>query len=187
MQFGKKSWTHFYIIIFWVTNQLTSWSRVHLKRLTTVLLVKKFPVLYGSQRVITMFTSFYAIWSLLPQWDGPSKFSKLPVIQQWGVPVTWICSLHGKNYRNPVDRSQISDTYCHALVTRHRFGLINGFVEILQLVITRNYNTVTNLHTLQFTVAHANSSQFSSLVTARLWLSFHVQRLLSSLAGDSHS
>jgi hypothetical protein len=62
-----------------------------------------------SWRVINMFTSVYAIQSLSQQGDRPSTFSKLSIIQQWCVPVTWICLLHKKNYRNPNDVSQISD------------------------------------------------------------------------------
>jgi hypothetical protein len=44
------------------------------------------------------------------------------------------------------------------LVTRH--GVLNsvGFIELLELVTTKNYSTVTNSHTLQFTIARIKPS-----------------------------
>ena len=40
-----------------LTYLLTPWSRVHLEKLTSSQLVKKFPTLYGTRRFITAFTS----------------------------------------------------------------------------------------------------------------------------------
>jgi hypothetical protein len=39
------------------------------------------------------------------------------------------------------------------------FGLVNRFIDHLQGVTTNNYNTISDLHTLQIT--HAKSSQFA--------------------------
>jgi hypothetical protein len=39
------------------------------------------------------------------------------------------------------------------------FGLIIGFIERLYLVTTNNYNTFTDLHTVQITTANTKSSQ----------------------------
>jgi hypothetical protein len=41
-----------------LTEKLTTWSRVLLGKLITAQLVKKFPIFYGTQRFITMFTRF---------------------------------------------------------------------------------------------------------------------------------
>jgi hypothetical protein len=50
-----------------------------------------------------------------------------------------------------------------------RFGLVTGFIEHLQKVITNNYDSLTELHTLKITVttAHIKSSQSSLAV---VWL-----------------
>jgi uncharacterized PurR-regulated membrane protein YhhQ (DUF165 family) len=40
------------------------------------------------------------------------------------------------------------------------FGLVIGFIEHLQIVTTSNYSATANSHTLKFTTAHTNSSQF---------------------------
>jgi len=40
----------------YLTNQLTTWSRALLQKLTVIHLVKKFPVFYGNRSVITVFT-----------------------------------------------------------------------------------------------------------------------------------
>jgi hypothetical protein len=39
------------------------------------------------------------------------------------------------------------------------FGLVIGFIEHLQIVITSNYSAIANSHILQFTIAHTESSQ----------------------------
>jgi hypothetical protein len=39
-------------------------------------------------------------------------------------------------------------------------GLVNGFIEHLQILTTCNYKAIANSHTLQFTTAHIKSSQF---------------------------
>jgi hypothetical protein len=39
------------------------------------------------------------------------------------------------------------------------FGLVIGFIELLQIVTTSKYSAVINSHTLQFTIAHTKSSQ----------------------------
>jgi hypothetical protein len=45
------------------------------------------------------------------------------------------------------------------------FGLVIGFTELLQIVTANNYSIFANLHTLQFTTAHAvSSSVFSASV-----------------------
>jgi hypothetical protein len=51
-------------------------------------------------------------------------------------------------------------------VTIDRFGLVIGFTKHLQITTTSNYSAIANSHTLQFTIAHAKSSQsaVSSLV-----------------------
>jgi hypothetical protein len=49
------------------------------------------------------------------------------------------------------------------------FGLVNGFIDYLYtpLGTTSNYNAITNLHTLQFTVTHAlGFSVFTSHILA---------------------
>jgi hypothetical protein len=50
-------------------------------------------------------------------------------------------------------------------------GLVIGFIEILQLLTTKNYNVLTNSSILQITTAHAKSSQsaVSSPVVAWQW------------------
>jgi hypothetical protein len=57
---------------------------------------------------------------------------------------------------------------CHMLVTVQRFGLVIGFIKQFQFVTTSNSNSLTNLHNLQITTAHINSSVFITccLVTA---------------------
>jgi hypothetical protein len=47
------------------------------------------------------------------------------------------------------------------------FGLVIGLTELLQLVTTSNYNAISNLTTLQITIAH---SLLSSLVITYLLL-----------------
>jgi hypothetical protein len=39
------------------------------------------------------------------------------------------------------------------------FGLVIGFIELLQIVSTGNYSAIANPHTLQFTTARTKSSQ----------------------------
>jgi hypothetical protein len=39
------------------------------------------------------------------------------------------------------------------------FGLVNGFIEHLQIVTTSNYNAVTNSHILQLNTARSTFSQ----------------------------
>ena len=46
-----------YLLTYLLTHSLTPWSRVLLKKVTGFQLVKKFPAFYGTQRVITTFTS----------------------------------------------------------------------------------------------------------------------------------
>jgi hypothetical protein len=41
------------------------------------------------------------------------------------------------------------------------FGLVNGFIEHLQIVTTRNYEAVAGSHILQFTTARSESPQFA--------------------------
>jgi hypothetical protein len=49
------------------------------------------------------------------------------------------------------------------------FGFVTGFIGVLQLVTTSNYNHLINSHNLQFTIARAKSSTFSlGVVTQRL-------------------
>jgi hypothetical protein len=40
------------------------------------------------------------------------------------------------------------------------FGLVIGFIEQLQIVNISNYSAIANSHTLQFTTAHTEFSQF---------------------------
>jgi hypothetical protein len=42
-----------------------------------------------------------------------------------------------------------------------RFGLVIGFIEHLHIVATSNYSAIPNSHTLQFTTARTNSSQYA--------------------------
>jgi hypothetical protein len=55
------------------------------------------------------------------------------------------------------------------------FWLVIGFIGLLKLVTTINYNCFTNLHNLQFITACTKSSQsaVSSSVTASQWLPCH--------------
>jgi hypothetical protein len=53
------------------------------------------------------------------------------------------------NFFDFINNVTIIVKYCHVLVTRTGFGLITGFIEGLKLVITNNYNSLTNLHTLK--------------------------------------
>jgi len=46
-----------YLLTYLLTHSLTPWSRVLLKKLNGFQLVKKFPTFYGTQRLITTFTS----------------------------------------------------------------------------------------------------------------------------------
>jgi hypothetical protein len=39
------------------------------------------------------------------------------------------------------------------------FGLVNGFIGLLQVVTTRNYSAPDNSRTLQFTIAHTKPSR----------------------------
>jgi hypothetical protein len=39
------------------------------------------------------------------------------------------------------------------------FGLVNGLIELLQLLTTNKDNAVTVLHTSQITIGHSRSSQ----------------------------
>lgn len=52
------------------------------------------------------------------------------------------------------------------------FRFIIGFIEHLWLVTINNYDTVTDVDTLQVTTAHTNSSQFIvfSLVIGPLYI-----------------
>jgi hypothetical protein len=46
----------------------------------------------------------------------------------------------------------LSTIYCHAYEWLNTgAGLLSGFIEHLQIVTARNYRTVANSHTLQFT------------------------------------
>jgi superfamily I DNA and RNA helicase len=57
--------------------------------------------------------------------------------------------------------------YCHVYERLYtEFGLVVGFTEHLQNVITNNYSAIANSHTLQLTTARTKSSQsaVSSLV-----------------------
>jgi hypothetical protein len=54
----------------------------------------------------------------------------------------------------------VQTLYYHVLVTRHGVWIGNWIIEQLQIVSIGNYNAISNLHTLQSTIAHANSSQF---------------------------
>jgi hypothetical protein len=42
------------------------------------------------------------------------------------------------------------------------FGLVIGFIDHIQIVVTSNYNAIANLHTLQIITAHAKPSQSAS-------------------------
>jgi hypothetical protein len=44
--------------------------------------------------------------------------------------------------------------YCHV----HEFGVIIGFIEHLQIVITRNYSSIANSHALEFNLLNLLSS-----------------------------
>jgi hypothetical protein len=49
------------------------------------------------------------------------------------------------------------------------FGSVIGFIGLLQIVITNNYNRFTNSHNLQYTIANATSPTFSQgVATQRL-------------------
>jgi hypothetical protein len=51
-------------------------------------------------------------------------------------------------------------TYCHMFEwLLMGFGLEMGFIDLVQIITTSNYNAVTNLHTLQITTAHTKPSQ----------------------------
>jgi hypothetical protein len=77
------------------------------------------------------------------------------------------------------------------------FGLVIGFIELLQIVTTRNYSAICNSQTLKFTTALTttrNSSEFavSSPVVAwwRKWTMSSASVLTSLPASDyltSHS
>jgi hypothetical protein len=69
------------------------------------------------------------------------------------------------------------------------FGLVIGFIELLQNITTSNYSAVANSRTLQFTTAHTRSSQsaVSSPVTASIATASSASVFKSLLGGDSHS
>jgi hypothetical protein len=49
------------------------------------------------------------------------------------------------------------------------FGMVIGFIEHLKLVITNIYNAAVNLHTLQFTTACFECSQFAVSSPVVVW------------------
>jgi hypothetical protein len=50
------------------------------------------------------------------------------------------------------------------------FRFVIWFVDHLWIITTKNYSVITNLHTLQFTVAHAKFSVFSlGIAWQRIW------------------
>jgi hypothetical protein len=50
------------------------------------------------------------------------------------------------------------------ILSRMGFGLVIGFIELLQIVITRNYSAVNNLDTQTLTMAQTKSSMSSPAV-----------------------
>jgi hypothetical protein len=77
---------------------------------------------------------------------------------------------------------------------RRGFGLVNAYIDHLQIVTTSNYSAITNSQTLQFTTAHTKSTQFdvSSPVAAVASLASVFKSLLTGdcltprLAAISH-
>jgi hypothetical protein len=54
-------------------------------------------------------------------------------------------------------------TYCHVYGRlKTGFGLVIGFIDPLEAVTINNYNTITDFHTFQSTVAHALGFSFST-------------------------
>jgi hypothetical protein len=49
------------------------------------------------------------------------------------------------------------------------FGLIIGFIQHLQIIITSNCTAITNLDTLQFTTARTKSSQSAVSLPVAAW------------------
>jgi hypothetical protein len=56
-QLYLKSYLPTYLLTYLLNYLLTPWSRIPLEKLTGLQLVKKFPAFYGTQKIITAFTS----------------------------------------------------------------------------------------------------------------------------------
>jgi hypothetical protein len=70
------------------------------------------------------------------------------------------------------------------------FELVIGFIARLEITTTNNYSAIANSHILQFTIERVESSRSACLrrlsyngFPPHRFISFHVSRLLSSLAG----
>jgi hypothetical protein len=75
---GHKSRTEWYTPY----SLLTPWSRVLLEKLTSLQLVKKFPVFYGTQRFIITFISAR---HLFLSWASPVQNDTLTTIKVWSA------------------------------------------------------------------------------------------------------
>jgi len=53
---GDRANSEIMYTLYFLSRQLTPWSRVLLEKLTVTQLVKKFPAFYGTRSFITMFT-----------------------------------------------------------------------------------------------------------------------------------
>jgi hypothetical protein len=49
------------------------------------------------------------------------------------------------------------------------FGLVNTFIEILELATTSNYNITAKLHSVQVTIAYAILSQTAASSSVVAW------------------
>jgi hypothetical protein len=69
-----------------------------------------------------------------------------------------------------VSWSSYSWLYCHAYAWLYtEFGLVIGFIELLQNVTASNYSTIANSHTQQFTTTCHNSSDSAVSLLAVAW------------------
>jgi hypothetical protein len=99
-------------------KELTTWSRVLLKKLTSLQLVKKFPKFYGTRRFISAFTRAHQLslpWTRSTQYTAPHPyllkiyfniiFLSTPKSSKWSLPLRFL-------HQDPVCTSPISHT-CH--------------------------------------------------------------------------
>jgi hypothetical protein len=67
------------------------------------------------------------------------------------------------SYKIPPCHSYLWPSYCHV----YEIGLANWIIDLLKMVTTSNYNSLTGLHTLKITVTAADiKSSISSLVVS---------------------
>jgi hypothetical protein len=71
-----------------------------------------------------------------------------------------------------IDKKFVMGGYAQKFMVKMGFGLVVGFIEILQIVTASNYSAIANSHTLQFTIACTKPSQsaVSSPVVTWEWV-----------------